>query len=523
MRWQRETSTADLLVEFCIPLATTALVVSVVFYMIDMVSGYHSMSDGMLRYVFFLYVFGVVHINRVAAIFKGYGTGRKYGLAMGIVMMLFVMVANGGWVLQGIVAIVWIIADRLTQSCSFENDQIADAGEGMVHATFAHWRRQQAEKKKTVKTDVSPYTGKKKHPGRAVAYFAFLALPMFVAGRYLRHDIPPEVERRLMVYTIAYIASSLILMMLTSYSGLRRYFHSRRTNIPGHIGMFWLVTGTAIVGLAIAAARIMPMPEPATETARHGKLLGTPAVIRSVGPKVGIQESANPNGARDEQFKESETGPRRIPNGNKRGGEQPVSGKDVLNLLVKKMASGSNLANALIAVAAIMVGIVLIPLLFAGLIGAVRVTKNRFGSFIRWCPRMLRRMMEVLGLVRVPKVFMPRREKRRRKTEPVRPVVNIAAGQYPDPFANNRAAAMTPDELVEYTYSALVARGQDLGIRRELGQTEYEFLKEYANLRPDMIDAARTLTEMHLYTEFSPGTAPSDWRPWLQQFWTQLV
>jgi len=537
VRWQRETSTADLLVEAGIPLATTGLVVSLVFFLIDLSAEFHSLPSGSMKYVFFLYIFGVVLINRVCAMYKGYGTGRGYALAMACTMLLFVAVSGGGLALLAIVIVVWVVADRVTQSCSFENDATADAGTGIVDSTFRFWKRRRdaeepaAEEKKTVKKDVSPF--RKKHPGRAVFYFAFLALPMFAAGQHMVPDVSPQIGAALMGYTIAYISSSLLLLMFTSYSGLRRYLNSRRTNMPGHIGMFWLVTGTLTVIAAITVARGMPMPMPAASSPATVRHLGDQARFMSRGPKMGLQDAAKPDSSgTDEQWQagkeHDEPGPLK---GRQRaarssGPQKEPFAQRIIGGLQDWFLRHDRITQALIAVTIVFFAIVAIPLVLTAISrilgGTGRIAKSLFG----WAPHTIRRVLQALGLIRAPKIRIKTSTFKlpsRRRARHGRKAVQTRATMFPNPFANNRATSMSLAELIDYSYQALVARAGDIGVPRSHDQTEYEFLADYAQRDPGMHDTARTLTEMHLFSEFSMGDPPKDWLGWLQQFWNRLA
>jgi len=555
VKWRQETSTADLVVEVGIPVATMALVGSLTFFLLELRGLFYPEGIATLRFVFFCYIVGVVLINRLSAMFTGQGSAFPYSLAMAITMFLFVLVftsmygyiagtANdmtGGMPLLTnllIVAVVWVVADRVTKSCSIETDASADAGVGMVDSALRPWvvkeKVEEQEKQDEVQKDVSPF--RKKHPGRAVFYFAFLAIPMFAVGQNMIPKASPDAISALFRHTVVYIASSLLLLMFTSYASLRRYFNLRETNVPGHVGGFWIIAGALIVFAAIALARGMPMPVPFVGTPESVQVAGDGYRFASRGPKVGLQDPASPDSggrAREERLKPGDKAAgqktaadssrsqvnRRVDRGS---GREPFFQRMIAS--IRQWFLGyPRLTQALIAVSCVVLGVIIVPLILAGIAGLFgggrRVLKSLFG----WAPRVLRRVLEALGILRAPRFAfkMPRLALSRRKRARLGRLATAA--RYPDPFMNKTADTMSLSKLIDYSYRALVARGRDMGISPSLDQTEYEFLRFYGERRPETFSIARTLTEMYLFNEFSESDPPDQWRPWLQEFWQRIA
>lgn len=553
MKWRQETSTADLVVEVGIPVATMALVGSLTFFLLELGG---SGGSATLHFVFFCYIVGVVLINRVHAMFAGHGGATGYSIAMAVVMFLFVLVFTSmhGYIAGTandmtagmplltnllIVAVVWVVADRVTKSCSFERDANADTGEGMIRSAMRPWAvKKEVEKDDTEKVedekDVSPF--RKKHPGRAVFYFAFLAIPMFAIGQNMIPEASPDAVQALFVHTIVYIASSLLLLMFTSYEGLRRYFNSRETNLPGHVGGFWIITGALIVFAAIAVARRMPMPVPLPGTPESVLVAVDGNRFTSRGPKVGMQDPAESDSsgrAKEERSKPGDKNDGRNTaadssrsQANRRAdrgsGKEPLFQR-MMNSIHQWFVGFPRLTQALMAVSLVVLGVIVVPLILAGIAGLFgggrRVLKALFG----WAPRVFRRLLEAFGLIRAPRFAFtkPRFSLRRRKRSKLAGLATAA--RYPNPFMNNTAESMSLTKLIEYSYQALVARGRDMGITPSLDQTEYEFLRLYSERRPESCGSARRITEMHLFNEFCESDPPDEWRPWLQEFWQEMA
>jgi len=532
-----------------------ALVGSLTFFLLELRGQFYPEGIGWLRFVFFCYIVGVVLINRLYAGFGGQGSAAPYSLAMAGAMFLFVLVYTsmhgyivgtaddmvGGMPLLTnllIVAVVWIVADRVTKSCSFETDATADLGVGMVDSALRPWAvKADIEKKEASEQDqkdVSPF--RRKHPGRAVFYFAFLAIPMFAIGQNMIPEASPEVVRSLFNHTIVYIASSLLLLMFTSYSGLRHYFNSRRTNMPGHVGAFWIVIGTLVAAAAIAVARVMPMPVPLLSAPEPVETAGTVARFTSQGPKWGPQESAVPDTAgkaREERLKAGEkAGENRravssrdtqVQRAKSTGQQRDPFVLRALDNMIRLFKTFPRLGQALIAFSGVALGVIVVPLILTAIAGLLGATNRALKGLFGWAPRIFNRFMQALGLARLPelKLKLPRFALPTRKRSPQ--TVQTVTARFPNPFLNHTADSMPMPKLVDYSYQALLARGRDLGILLRDDQTEYEFLRQYSRSRPDMRQAARTLTEMHLLNEFSTAEPPEQWRTWLKEFWNQFT
>jgi hypothetical protein len=95
-----------------------------------------------------------------------------------------------------------------------------------------------------------------------VIYFSLAALPLFGIGQWF---IPVSNlgSRRFAFWMMAiYVASALLLLLNTSFLGLRRYLRQRRLEMPLDMAATWLTVGTVMVVALLLLVYILPSPSP---------------------------------------------------------------------------------------------------------------------------------------------------------------------------------------------------------------------------------------------------------------------
>ena len=99
-------------------------------------------------------------------------------------------------------------------------------------------------------------------PGKWVIYYSLAALPLFGLGQWFI-PVANLGSRRFAFWMMAiYVASALLLLLNTSFLGLRRYLRQRRLEMPLDMAATWLSVGAVMVAALLIAVYILPSPSP---------------------------------------------------------------------------------------------------------------------------------------------------------------------------------------------------------------------------------------------------------------------
>lgn len=298
-------SITDNLIDVLTPLMIFVMVLSVVWYLLDVRFIFFQMEHVSMRIVSFLIIMGVVALNRVVAQ-DGSGESVLYVIALGSVTVIYSMAtapvvagAMGSTIVNVlIVAFVWWVTNRLMHECCIDENQTAgDVGiltgtlrrvqksisttpdapkrslfvsprpighvleSGSLEAVDPHDWVDPEKAKKSAATYVEPSKRlAKRHPGISIFYFATLAMLAYALGLPILLAGGEEFVVRGHLYVGFYTTAALTLLMLTSLGGLRQYFRSRKVYFPKTIGLFWLGLGSVMILMVLVGAFSLPMP-----------------------------------------------------------------------------------------------------------------------------------------------------------------------------------------------------------------------------------------------------------------------
>lgn len=260
----------DLLNDIFIPLAILGLIGSLLYFLLDARAVLIAGEEGALRYVCFWFLLAAVGIARIRARSRDPLQTMPYAFALAGAMGVFLFVYSferGGLIGDmnaaaalllnyGIAALIWWGAHRLTEACTVEPEQFEERGEGFF-AFLSRWGRREAP------PEEPPLPGEVKrpprpHPGLAVLYFSLVALFLFALGQTLVVQGPIALRRHAFWSMLAYLIFALVLLSLTSLSGLRRYLRRRRVTAPPRLAAQWMGWTLTALGLILLFAALLP-------------------------------------------------------------------------------------------------------------------------------------------------------------------------------------------------------------------------------------------------------------------------
>lgn len=513
------------------------LVGSLVYFLLDLRSIYVSAGDtALLKYIFFCYIVATVLINRIRAL-MGYGISGVYSLFLGVVVLLFLVGFSGSFgTLTGgassaspglalavnivIMGLIWLLCDRLTKSCHIDEHDDTMA-EGLMSG-IAPKKPPEPPKGAKEPADFKDRLPRK-HPGSAVVYFSCMALIFFGAGLKLVPAEDAAVRIKTFWCMIVYVFCAFSLLMLTSFSGFRHYFIQRKMAVPGRIAAFWLLFGWAMVILTLIIADIFPQPTAAgprltTEVPAIGRARDTAMTLswsKIKGYASSNQTDEQKGSLKDSQEDRQAAQEAKAPAQSGAAKAEPARPTNMFSGL--ELPPG--LERGVLIICAIIALIVLWVALFAvfrvlGSIGAYR------SGTIGVASAFFRRMAEMLGFVRrvkLPQIRIPRKKTLRIK---VKDRSKLASPRFKNPFRDpGLKSRLSPQELVRYSYSALIALAQDAGFPRRENQTPYEFAATLPEKLPNLSKPTRDLTEMYVRTEYAEQPVTQQDMATLQTFW----
>jgi hypothetical protein len=425
--------------------------------------------------------------------------------------------------------------------------------------------------------DKQPHT-----PGLWVVWFALAALPIFGLGQSL---IPPEdTSRRQFAFFCAavYVGSSLGLLLTTSFLGLRRYLRQRNSPMPASMTATWFGVGLIMILLFLGIAAFLPRPYSESSvmawrgnastklnassnaqlkdgagkgegnTGRETTQGDGSATAKDGDPKnpssgkgdknssqkgnqkgdsssnqKGDQKGSsdskgenpnNPNNPNDPKQKgdandpntQSDRSQGREPS-QQTAGQNRGGGSSSLNRISSSLSSIGNVLKWIIfAVVAIVVVIFLLRGGLKYLAHFMPWAKNLLASFDAWWKSL----------------FGNREPKLKQRNETELPEIEADSrrpfSSFADPFATGNAYGMSPEELVEYSFSALESWAYDQGQGRAEAETATEFAlrlaKEFEQAR-----YAPALANLVSQASYSPRGLSENSRQMVEQFWKSLL
>jgi len=285
----------DPVIEIWIPLCIVGLVGSLIYFLIDLRAVLIAGSKTQLRVVSAAMLVACVEITRIRAHTQSRWIAAFFTLlTLGAVGFFIVAFTNPyfldqppGRPLPGaarhlipggsgpyvalalhtlIVALIWGATSMLTAACTLDPDAEELRGEGMLGRLlrFRFRRPPEGPEEGIEGSLVPPAYGPRRryHPGQAVIYFGLIALGVFGAGQRVLAAGPPELRRDGLICMLTGIFCALLLLSLTSLSGLRLYLRKRAVAMPRGTVSVWILSSLLSVSCILAVAYFLPKPPP---------------------------------------------------------------------------------------------------------------------------------------------------------------------------------------------------------------------------------------------------------------------
>ena len=251
---------------------TPALVIGMIasFTVFVFLLGYDGPHVTRSAVIMFLFVTASVLIARISM-----EQGKEYAALFAAPLALVMFIATG-FSIWGLLccAGIWWIAHQVTWNCTYMDKADEDRGTGLLQEVGIDRERLVDDEEEDAPSDQteSPADAggwvawwhrqidkshRQRTPGITVIYFALLALPGFGLGHWF---LPRRLEPTAMSLVLIYAASTLGLLMTTSFLGLRRYLARRRIDMPNEVAWAWLVGGTVLIGLLLLLCSFLPRP-----------------------------------------------------------------------------------------------------------------------------------------------------------------------------------------------------------------------------------------------------------------------
>lgn len=254
---------------------------------------YHGDYTWRLMMVHGFFVMGVVATTRIA-MEEGaaYASLFAFPLAAVVAFAYFTFVQIEGplaaispvinLALEGL---IWFSAHKLTWDCTLIDDAQDSSKEGLLQAMgWEDGVQQDAASNgqdQTGVTDPAEVTDssvsrevqafrwmqslvtpdKRPHtPGVWIIYFALAALPLFGIGQWFIPGDQVDLRRQAFWLLVVYVASSLGLLLNTSFLGLRRYLRQRNLQMPAEMSATWLGVGGSLIAAVLLVVWLLPRP-----------------------------------------------------------------------------------------------------------------------------------------------------------------------------------------------------------------------------------------------------------------------
>jgi hypothetical protein len=262
------------------PFLIFILVVSLNFYLIE--AFYVGLFGARLKWIVGCFVMGAVGIGRIS-IEEGSERAVCFGLPLAIATWLAIAKFVGAPLLgASVVALVWFCTHQLTWDCTVIDESQDASGEGLLQtagldhdgdgdaaieadldfsATTAQADDEAEKPPKSMWEKWGDYRRRPHAHGVWVIYFSLGALPVFGLGQL---NVSGAAVNRTycLQYMVAFVASTLMLLSMTSFLSLRRYLRQRQLTMPPAMARIWLGAGAALIVVLLACCSILPRRNP---------------------------------------------------------------------------------------------------------------------------------------------------------------------------------------------------------------------------------------------------------------------
>ncbi len=508
----------DNLIAFLAPFLIFVMVISVVFYLLNIRYVYTENMHQNISFAGFFFVLGTVALNRLIArdgsdesllyIVFFAGTAFLYTMALqaygaGSLAGSF-MKGPGEPLFNGcLVAFLWWMTNRLTHECCV--DTFTEAGEtGLLRGTASKLlraierREASAESGKSVElfSPVDAYEPvdptawnrpkvgqvrsapsfltrpRSRHPGISVLFFSLPAMVVFALGeRVIQHGGQSMLNEG-KVYVVCFTASALMLLMLTSLFQLRAYFRERRVRLPRGLVVFWLTLGMFLVLTVLFGAAALPKPP--------------------LPPMAYVASHEYDPWRRDSSFRLTQ-----------------VVTSPAMHL------QQSRVIEFLGYSVLITLGIFILYAALRGIGALAAGIARRRDRYPQWVIRFFDAIDRLLiALAGVPRLGLRRRSSIRISRDLSQSIT------FRNPLGDpQRSQTMGLAEHVAYAYAALCAIAADLGVPKRPDQTPYEFIHDFPKQLAFLSEEAVELTHLFVLTNYADAQLDERVFDRLRKFW----
>ena len=580
-------SLSDWAVDALIPLMIFCMMFSVTLFLLSIRFVFTENLDINMRFFAFFFVMGIVALNRVKAERGADGAaGYMGGLIIAVGVFTIAAEVKGGGMAGGylgnvffslcfnisVVVILWRITDRLTRDCCVDATS-RYAEEGILQSGWTKDKSPPPLPDSDEHEDpLKAAAGKppRRHPAHSLFYLALPIMALLALGQRILPQGGSFLESAGSFYVGIYTAAMLMLLLLSSYRGLRVYCHAKKIKFPTHIAAFWLGMGTFMVVLVLILGLWGPVPvspEAGQQLARtygtsggsvsdqwdyqdhqRNDASGEPSSSEgkdgqpgegdgeggsehdpnaAEGPHEGGEEGAGSDGSSGGQNGEGSNDGQQGEGGNSEGGEREQSGQQEENsssqgeksegqsgkppstqVPMNQMMSEFPALKWLGYGALVVVGLFVLYMLF-------QAAAQFFGNAARRRSRFAGLFERLARLFR-RMTYVPKRKPKRPKMKIDHDIATCAR------FQNPVDGPLPLREKIQYSYEALCAMAYDLGVPREEDQTPFEFLAQLPEPIIDIQKEAHVLTHLFVASSYSTMTIPESVLDDLRAFWRRF-
>jgi hypothetical protein len=438
---------------------------------------------------------------------------------------------------------------------------------------WERWQKyRQAQKKK-------PHT-----PGTWILYFGLAALPLFALGQSLIPSTDGGRRRATFLQMAVYVGSALALLVTTTLFGLRKYLDERNARIPATMTLGWLGLGGGLIVTFIVLASVLPRPHSETplitiqkggkqnrkasnyaqvkdnaagegkgtqgkkteagdgkSNAKGGKQGGSKGDKQSGGGK-GDQQGGNQSGgdkqgqkqSDQEKNQKSQNGPNKADSSKDKEGSKSNEQQDSKEKTDggddqdseeqdsqndgndSSSSSTTQLSQALEKISEFVKWIVWIIVAIAVIIGVIWFLLRGLAPFTKWAQDLLNWLKSLFGVRDQQELAAEERKAEQALQRPP------PFGVFSNPFTDGSANQREPNELVEYSFSALDSWAWEQGEGREPEETPMEFAVRLGHTFDPLDEPAFNLAELYVRAVYSAVELKRSSLKPLEEFWDVL-
>ena len=312
----------------------------------------------------------------------------------------------------------------------------------------------------------------------------------------------------------AYIGCGLGLLLTTCFLGLRRYLRRRRLRMPATMTAAWLLSGGLLLAGLMLVGALLPRPYPEYPwfTAPAGSPRGKASKLAAKGSGAegegakgdARQERDGKRGPPQKEGKGEKDGKKQAKD--KGGKGEPAEKGEKAEGQGRTERSPSGMSEALEKIGPWIKWAVFAVL---ALIAAVLLLRNLVGilaNFSDWAKGLLRWWRKLwAGLWGGAAATGGADDDSPMEADPEAPFAAFA-----DPFANGKAASMSPRELLRLTFAALEAWARERGADRRDDETANEFIERLCEASPAIEAEGRRVVALHGRAEYGGGAQPEN-------------